>query len=194
MLANGGADLSRSLAALKYAGLENLDKPDCLFLNAKILADRIDLGKRDFNYLYEKSRFKLGSRADWEMSVKTAFAIQHLVGKISRDDLMTLVDAAAKQAVLAEFDESKGALVVVCHAGFNSVGHAFFANQNAVYMTVRSGVDDPNRIAVGADVRGALFAGLKTLLAKKKLLLAPDGVLGLQKIRHFGFRKVNLNG
>jgi lauroyl/myristoyl acyltransferase len=39
-----------------------------------------------------------------------------------------------------------------------------------------------NRIPVNVDTRASLFAGLKALLAKKILLLAPDGKQGSQNV------------
>jgi hypothetical protein len=183
-------ELREVLKHLKFGGIDNFERPNELFSNARILASRITLSKEMSNHLFANSRAKGASRADWENSVKTAFAIQHLIvdGGISEAAQNELVDEQAKQTVLEQLDQSKGALVLLCHAGFSTVRFSFLKDHinNIIYMAStasrpQSGRGAPDRISVNLDARAGLFAGLKALLQKKVVLLAPDGKQGAQK-------------
>ena len=79
--------------------------------------------------------------------------------------------------------------MLLCHAGFSTVRFNFLKGhiENIIYMaSTASALKLPvavrhGRIAVNLDARAGLFAGLKALLQKRVVLLAPDGKQGSRK-------------
>ena len=183
--AGGDQKLARLLCELKFAGIADAKRPDRLFANARVLAPQIELDPRGIDHLFAHSRARSDSRAAWEGEIRTAYAAQHLLvnSHFPPAAQLALIDPDARYEALRRMNSPRGALVLVCHAGFSAVRINFIDREveNCVYMA--SSDKDPKRIPVHLDSRSALFAGLKALMQKKVLLLAPDGKQGALNAR-----------
>jgi hypothetical protein len=168
------------LYRLKYAGIRQPKDRSALFANAAILAERVELFGIAFDTMFERRRDKSLDRDAWDREVRMAYAVQHIIAdaKIAGPGLVSAVDKDAARDCQAGIDTSRGALLLLCHASFAAARLSFIdvAYPDSAYMA--SSEADARRIAAHVDPRAALFAGLKALMQKKVLLLAPDGKQG----------------
>lgn len=182
--------LYRLLLKLKYNGIDDYERPDRLFASAETLASRVILGQRMLEWLYQHRRDRTQSQPAWEQSIKTAYALQHLIrdAKITEADQMGLVDAAAGNTVLARLNPTRGTLLLLFHVGFSTVSINFLKRhiEGIVLMASGDGAEDrgeqeQDRLVADKDPRVALFAAMKALLKNRVVIVSPDGGQGTQR-------------
>jgi len=188
------------LTNVKYLGVSR--KPEHLLQSAETLADRIEVPKSILEKLYSHTKIANITRTEWERSVKTAFAIDHLTKDflgMAGNNLAAWIDGDCTSAsslagiqrkvgeVLQGVDLTKGMLLATFHGGFSRLmivlfKHLFPDGVITLAGNPRSPVVDNSRyIRVAGNERGALFQALRTVQAGKVLWIGADAPFGNSK-------------
>jgi len=160
-----------------FRGLDNLDRADDLFENAKKLADRVDIEQCALDFLYRHSRWNCSSQAAWEHEIKTAFAIEQIITSFFRGGSLseTWIDRNAEIDAFKKLQSANGTLILASHAGFVKITQKLFTKN------IRESKDGSGFMLRGRRKPGeALFIALRALQDGGTVFMAPDGHRGKQ--------------
>jgi hypothetical protein len=176
----GDREIRKALLHVKYAGLDRPSDPQLLFSNASQMAKRMHTEGHAFNYLFSKRRATSLSWTQWEQKVLTAFAVDMITREVrlSSVEQCDLIQSEAGREVIEQMRQDRGVVLLMCHGGFLSYCFSLInrAFKDTVYISGKA--DGARYASASEDRRAALFSGMRALMDKRVVLIAPDGKLG----------------
>lgn len=143
---------------------------DQLFAQAEKIGAKIAIDETTLDFLYRHSRWSPSSRKEWEKSIRTACSVDRIVRDVRGYLPDSLIEGEAD--AFNRLKSDTGTLLLTFHGAFVLVARRLFSKN---LERGRAHVFGRGGSITTRDVRGALFAALRSLQDGGVLLMASDG-------------------